>query len=403
MKEQNLPDPIIIKKDPDNYRDPHNIKKMKKVAYLQLLLLGLLPLFSFAQKKGGNDFTITGNIKGLGNDSVIIYVRNYDKREVLKIDTLITVGKNDNFFIKGHSDAVHDAAVMIGGFRAKKSFTLFTEKGNIKVNGHRDSLDYVTIIGTKGNEEYSFYKKIEDNIYNQIRELQTQYKAAGDNKAEAGRLSNEIDRWRDSIREGRSRYIAEHPGSPASAIYLYVLQDHVSVDELEKLYTNLTPGVKNISYVRLIPQKIEAGKRSAIGMPAPHFVSKDTSGNPVKLSDFKGKYVLLEFWANWCVPCRAQHPHLAEMYKKYSDKGFTILQHSIDELNAADKWKAAIVKDGLVWTQTSELNGFDSKVAKLYGVQPIPDNFLIDPNGQIIGRRLQGQELEDKLREVLNK
>ncbi|MEO5947705.1 MAG: AhpC/TSA family protein [Chitinophagaceae bacterium] len=376
---------------------------MKKIACLQLLLLAVLPLLSFSQQKGSYDFTITGNIKGLGNDSVIIYVRNYDKAGELKIDTLITIGKSDKFFIKGHTDAVHDAVVIIGGFKARKSFTLFTEKGNINVKGHKDSLDYVLISGTKGNEEYSSYKKIEDNIYSQIRELQTQYKAAGDNKAEAERLSNEMDDWRDTIRAGRVRYIAEHPGSPASAIYLYVLQDHVSVDELEKLYTNLTREVKNISYVRLIPEKIEARKRSAVGMPAPDFISIDTSGNAVKLSDFKGKYVLLEFWANWCVPCRAQHPHLAEMYKKYGDKGFTILQYSVDEQNAADKWKAAIVKDKLVWTQTSDLMGLGSMVAKTYGVQPIPDNFLIDPSGKIIGRRLQGKELEKILDELLDK
>ena len=374
---------------------------MKKITCLQLLLLAVLPLFSFSQQKGGYDFTITGNLKRLGNDSVIIYVRNYDKGGELKIDTLITIGKNDKFFVKGHTDAVHDAAVMIGGFRARKSFTLFTEKGNINVNGHRDSLDYVTISGTKGNEEYSSYKKIEDNIYSLIRELQTQYKAAGDNKAEADRLSNEMDGCRDSIKEGRVRYIAELPGSPASAIYLYVLQDHVSVEVLEKLYTNLTPVVKNISYVKLIPQKIEARKRSAVGMPAPDFMSTDTSGNSIKLSDFKGKYVLLEFWANWCIPCRAQHPHLAEMYKKYSNKGFTILQYSVDEQNAADKWKAAILKDKLVWTQASDLMGLGSMVAKTYGVQPIPDNFLIDPSGKIIGRRLEGKKLEEKLKELL--
>lgn len=132
-------------------------------------------------------------------------------------------------------------------------------------------------------------------------------------------------------------------------------------------------------------------------------MSKDTSGNPVKLSDFRGKYVLLEFWANWCVPCRAQHPHLKEVYKKYNDKGFTILQYSVDEKSAADKWKAAIVKDELVWTQTSDLAGLASMVAKTYGVQPIPDNFLIDPTGKIIGRRLQGKELEKMLDELIDK
>ena len=147
-------------------------------------------------------------------------------------------------------------------------------------------------------------------------------------------------------------------------------------------------------------EKIVARKRVNIGNPAPDFVSTDTSGNSIRLSSFQGKYVLLEFWANWCVPCRQQSPHLVEMFKKYGDKGFTIVQYSTDEKNAEEKWKAAIRKDKLTWTQVSDLNGFENKVSKLYGVQPIPDNFLIDPAGIIIGRRLEGKELEEKLKNI---
>lgn len=368
---------------------------MKPFAYILLLAGGLLPVCCFSQGNGNNAFEIKGNIKGLKNDSVIVYIRKYDKNGVLKADTIITTGKNDEFIIKGRSDTVRDAAVMIGGFRARKSFTVFIEKGVTVVHGHRDSLDYVTLSGTKSNEEYISYKKIEDGIYAQIRFLQTNLKEAGDNKAEATRISNEMSAWRDSIRVGRMSYISSHPGSPCSAIYLYVLQDNLSAEQLEKLYTNLTPTVKEISYVRMIPEKILAKKRAAIGMTAPEFAAMDITGKKFNLSDYRGKYVLLEFWASWCVPCRAENPDLLKAYKKYQDKGFVVVGISLDDKK--DRWEKAIEEDKLPWIHTSDLNAFDNKLAKLYGVQPIPDNFLIDPQGKIIARQLRGKEVEERL------
>lgn len=358
-----------------------------------LLIVIFVSSVSSAQK--GFDYQLKGTIRGLKNDSVVVYIRNHDKTGALKIDTLVTMGKNDEFSIKGHSDDVHDAIGVIGGYRVRKSFTFFVEKGTITVDGHRDSLDYVTLHGTKGNEEYTAYKKIEDDIYGKIRNLQTQLKAAGDNKTEAGRISDEMNAWRDSIRVGRIRYISSHPGSPNSAIYLYVLQDNIPVNVLEKLYTDLTPTVKNISFVKNIPEKIQARKRSAVGMPAPEFAAKDISGKSFNLSDYRGKYVLVEFWASWCVPCRAENPDLLKAYNKYHDKGFVVVGVSLDDKK--DRWEKAIEEDKLPWIHTSDLNAFDNKIAKLYGVQPIPDNFLIDPQGKIIARGLGGAQVEERL------
>ena len=368
---------------------------MKIVVYILLLAGGLLSTSCFSQGKSDNVFVIKGNIKGLKNDSVIVYIRDYDKNGVIKADTIITTGKNDEFSIRGRCDEVRDAAVMIGGVKARKSFTVFIEKGVTVVNGHRDSLDYVTLSGTKANEEYDAYKKIEDGIYAQIKLLQTKLKEAGDNKAEAARVANEMNSWRDSIRVGRISYISSHPGSPSSAIYLYVLQDNLSAEQLEKLYTNLTPTVKGISFVRMIPEKILAKKRAAIGMPAPEFAATDITGKKFNLSDYRGKYVLLEFWASWCVPCRAENPDLLIAYKKYQEKGFVVVGISLDDKK--DRWEKAIEEDKLPWIHVSDLNAFDNKLAKLYGVQPIPDNFLIDPQGKIIARQLRGKEVQERL------
>ena len=196
-------------------------------------------------------------------------------------------------------------------------------------------------------------------------------------------------------------FIKTHPRSLMSGTFLYVLEDKIPLEQLEELYSPMSNEIKQSGFGSIVREKIVARKRVIIGNPAPDFVSTDTSGKSIRLSSFRGKYVLLEFWANWCVPCRQQSPHLVEMYKKYSDKGFTIIQYSVDEKKDEEKWKAAIRKDQLTWTQLADLNGFENKVSKLYGVQPIPDNFLIDPSGKIIGRRVEGKELEEKLKKLL--
>jgi len=113
------------------------------------------------------------------------------------------------------------------------------------------------------------------------------------------------------------------------------------------------------------------------------------------LSDYRGKYVLLEFWASWCVPCRAENPDLLIAYKKYQEKGFVVVGISLDDKK--DRWEKAIEEDKLPWIHVSDLNAFDNKLAKLYGVQPIPDNFLIDPQGKIIARQLRGKEVQERL------
>ena len=370
---------------------------MKKFSFILFLFFGLLSLSSFSQGKE-KDFTINGTIKGLGNDSVIVYKKFNGKDN--KPEVIVVMANNDRFTIKGKINSTKSTSINLGGLKSQKSFPFYLEPGIIKVSGQMDELSNVEITGTITNDENTVVRNFTDPIYKRAVEMREPLKNLSEESVEYKRISKSMEEKRDSVDAYKIEFVKKHPNSFLSASILYVRQNRLPIEELEALYNTLPKQVQESDMGITVGKTIAARKFVAVGNYAPDCTSRVTSGNPVKLSDFKGKYVLLEFWAQWCVPCRAEHPNLVALYEKYKDKGFTILQYSTDVLSAADKWKAAIVKDKLTWAQASELNG-EEKISKMYGVQPIPDGFLIGPDGKILARGLRGKDLEDKLIEVL--
>ncbi len=131
------------------------------------------------------------------------------------------------------------------------------------------------------------------------------------------------------------------------------------------------------------------------------FTQNDTLGNPVSLSSFKGRYVLVDFWASWCGPCRAENPNVVKVFHKYKDRNFHIIGVSLDRPGQKERWMKAIHEDKLEWTQLSDLKFWDNEVAKQYGINAIPQNLLLDPEGKIIAKNLRGEELDQRLGEVI--
>jgi peroxiredoxin len=148
-------------------------------------------------------------------------------------------------------------------------------------------------------------------------------------------------------------------------------------------------------YGKYIREQIDNGKVGAVGTEAMDFVQTDTSGIPVSLSSFKGKYVLVDFWASWCKPCRMENPNLVSAYERFKAKNFTVLGVSLDR--SRDAWVKAIQDDKLAWSQVSDLKFWNNAVAMQYRIQQIPQNFLIDPNGKIVGKNLRGTDLDSRL------
>jgi peroxiredoxin len=369
---------------------------MKRLNIIILFLI--LCVTSFAQPNTFK-YTIKGFIEGLNNDSAILLIKTYDRQGILKVDTLYSIAKDNHFSFSGKSIAMRDASIRLGGVNARRSFSLFIEGGAISLKGKIDSLDHISVTGTPGNEEYMLKKKSESKLYGSITDLMAQIKGLGGNTDEVKKIETQINILRDSIKGGRIGFISTHKNSPASAIYLYVLQDQLTINQLENLYSGLSPQIKNLGYVKNIPAKINARKKSAIGNIAPEFTAIDISGKKFSLSDFRGSFVLLEFWASWCIPCRADNVHLKKLYDSYRDRGFVIIGISLDDKK--EKWVKAIMEDKLPWIHTSELNAFENKLARLYGVQPIPDNFLLDPQGKIIARQVKGNVLDDILKKEI--
>ena len=210
-----------------------------------------------------------------------------------------------------------------------------------------------------------------------------------------GKLSDE----REAL---QSTYIKQNPNSYFSLEALTESAGNgIDVAKVEPVFKSLSPAVRGSKAGLEFAKAIEAARGTSIGAMAPDFIQNDVNDKPVKLSDFKGKYVLIDFWASWCGPCRAENPNVVKAFNQYKDKNFTVLGVSLDQPGKKDAWLAAIAADGLTWTQVADLQGWKNAVAKQYGINSIPQNFLVDPTGKIVGKNLRGADLTKKLEELL--
>jgi peroxiredoxin len=277
---------------------------------------------------------------------------------------------------------------------------LFLEPGKITLTA-KDSLKNHTV---KGSEAHDDYRKLVDRqktYNNSLEQLYQEWSRYGKekNKEAQSLVESRIDSIDKLMKEAVFRsFVNENPKSPVAlyAVKQYAGYD-IDADKVEPLFEALPDRTRNWPSALAFREQLETAKKTGIGKFAMDFTQNDTLGMPVSLSQFRGKYVLVDFWASWCGPCRVENPNVVKVFNQYKDKGFTVLGVSLDRPNAKDKWLKAIHDDGLAWTQVSDLKFWDNEVARLYGIRAIPQNFLIDPQGKIIAKNLRGLELEQYL------
>ena len=207
---------------------------------------------------------------------------------------------------------------------------------------------------------------------------------------------------RNSLASKLEDFIRKNPASYVSPVALVILYNSTPEREtlIENLYNSMQPAIQYTAYGTYVAQKIQESKVIPLGTELADFSQADSTGKPITLKSFRGKYLLVDFWASWCRPCRQENPNVVAAYQKFSNKNFTILGVSFDQTKPA--WINAIAMDGLNWNHVSDLMGWSNSVGLQFGIHSIPQNLLVDPNGIVIAKNIRGKDLVRKLNSVLN-
>ena len=335
-------------------------------------------------------YKVTGTVEGMPDGKAIIATVNGSSLDTLaKADV-----KNGSFEFTGNVSEPTGAYIMVIGQRGAIPFML--ENANITVNAGQAGL---TVTGSEGQKIYDQFMAINTTTQQEAMKLQQEYQAANGDQAKMQAVQEAYAKLMTDAQAKETELIKANPDSYVSTFVIVSSMGQMEYEQLKERYNLLGEKAKASAQGKAIAAQIAKLESTAIGQIAPNFTITTPEGESISLYDIKGKVKLIDFWASWCGPCRGENPHVVEIYKEYHPKGLEIFGVSLD--NNKEAWVKAIADDGLVWKHGSDLKGWQSAPAKLYSVTGIPHTILLDENNKIIAKNLRGDELKQKIAELL--
>ena len=341
-------------------------------------------------------FNIEGKIDTL--DYKMAYLAKYTDGEFVKSDSVAI--DSGMFSFTGTVESPNVQYIMFDD--SEERINVFIENSDISITGVNLGRDNITITGSAIHSQLKTFNDDLGKYNDRLKAIVEEYYAAEEAGDET--LVEEVGVKYENEDSLKTLFIEEYINANLSSVIAPYLSTRymmgLEVEELEDLSNSFADTIRDSEYVLKIEERVTIVKNSAVGMPAPTFAMNDKEGNPIALESFKGSYVLIDFWASWCGPCRRENPNVVAAYAKYHEKGFEIFGVSFD--TDKEKWLKAVEDDKLTWSHASDLKGWGNAAGKIYGVRGIPHSVLVDKEGVIVAKNLRGEELHEKLAEIFD-
>ena len=371
---------------------------MKKIAFI---IASTLLIVSCNNLKD-NEFLISGTADGVENGKKV-FIEIQTETGSLAKDTAVV--KDGKFELKGITDGIDIGFVRIENEQI--NLPIILEEGKIEINIVKDSIHKSTLGGTPNNDKFHTFNlktraisekvmKFEKDNGPAMQKAQTSKDTVTINK-----LLKEYQKFQNEMNDYSKKFIKDNPDAYLSALLLenFLMRQYLTPEEVKTYFNGLSKEIQETKSGKKIKTALDATTAIVVGKPAPNFSAPSPEGKTISLKESLGKVTIIDFWASWCGPCRAENPNVVALYNEFHPQGLNIIGVSLDK--DATKWKDAIAKDGLNWPHVSNLKFWDEPIAKQYNVQSIPATFILDAKGNIVAKDLRGDALRAKVKELL--